>query len=82
MRETIRGVATRHGLVASLAPKPWPDNAGNGCHIHFSLWDGDRNRFYDGSAPDGLSGIARSFIAGVLDHLPGLCGLTAPSFNS
>ena len=42
VRETIRGVAARHGLVASLAPKPWPDNAGNGCHIHFSLWDGRR----------------------------------------
>ena len=36
-----------HGLVASLAPKPWPQNAGNGCHIHFSLWEGDRNRFHD-----------------------------------
>jgi len=82
VRETIRNVATHHGLVASLAPKPWPDNAGNGCHIHFSLWDGDRNAFYDESAPDGLSGVARSFIAGVLVHLPGLCGLTAPSFNS
>jgi glutamine synthetase len=82
VRETIRGVATRQGLVASLAPKPWPENAGNGCHIHFSLWDGDRNAFYDGSAADGLSGLARSFIAGVLDHLPGLSGLSAPSFNS
>ncbi len=30
VRETIRGVAARHGLVASLAPKPWPENAGNG----------------------------------------------------
>ncbi len=84
VRETIRGVATRHGLVASLAPKPWPDNAGNGGHIHFSLWeaDGSRNRFHDGSAADRLSAEARSFIAGVLEHLPGLCGLTAPSFNS
>jgi glutamine synthetase len=84
VRETIRGVATRHGLVASLAPKPWPENAGNGCHIHFSLWDTDAklNRFHDSSAPDFLSGEARSFIAGVLAHLPGLCGLTAPSFNS
>jgi glutamine synthetase len=84
VRETIRGVATRHGLVASLAPKPWPDNAGNGCHIHFSLWDTDAewNRFHDSSAPDLLSAEARSFIAGVLAHLPGLCGLTAPSFNS
>jgi glutamine synthetase len=82
VRETIRGVASRHGLIASLAPKPWPENAGNGGHVHFSLWEGDRNRFFDGSQPDGLSGDARSFIAGVLTHLPGLCGLTAPSFNS
>ena len=83
-RETIRGVASRHGLVASLAPKPWPENAGNGCHIHFSLWeaDGSFNRFHHASAPDQLSGEARSFIAGVLAHLPGLCGLSAPSFNS
>jgi len=84
VRETIRGVAARHGLVASLAPKPWPENAGNGCHIHFSLWDADgsRNRFHDAAVPDRLSVEARSFIAGVLAHLPGLCGLTAPSFNS
>jgi glutamine synthetase len=84
VRETIRGVAAKHGLVASLAPKPWPENAGNGCHIHFSLWDADgsRNRFYDGSAADALSAEARSFVAGVLEHLPALCGLTAPSFNS
>jgi len=84
VRETLRGVASRQGLVASLAPKPWPENAGNGAHIHFSLWDSDgsRNRFHDGSAPDALSAEARSFVAGVLEHLPGLMGLTAPSFNS
>jgi glutamine synthetase len=82
VRETIRGVAARHGLVASLSPKPWPDGAGNGCHIHFSLWDGERNSFYDGSAADRLSSEGRAFLAGVLDHLSGLCGLTAPSYNS
>jgi glutamine synthetase len=82
VRETIRGVAARRGLVASLAPKPWPENAGNGAHVHFSLWEDARNRFYDGGQPDGLSGDARAFVAGVLEHLPGLCGLTAPSFNS
>jgi len=83
VRETIRGVATKQGLVASLAPKPWPDNAGNGCHVHFSLWDEEgRNRFHDADAPDFLSGEARAFLAGVLEHLPGLCGLAAPSFNS
>jgi glutamine synthetase len=84
VRETIRGVAARLGYVASLAPKPWPEAAGNGCHIHFSLWseDGSRNLFHDASRSDRLSDTARRFIAGVLHHLPGLCGLTAPSFNS
>src|SRR6266704_2465940 len=32
-RETVRGVAFRHGLWASLAPKPIPDQAGNGTHL-------------------------------------------------
>jgi glutamine synthetase len=85
VRETIRGVAAQHGLVASLAPKPWPGGAGNGGHVHFSLWDtddGSVNRFHDGSRPDGFSDEGRQFLAGVLEHLPGLCGLTAPSFNS
>jgi glutamine synthetase len=82
VRETIRGVAAQHGFVASLAPKPWPAGAGNGGHIHFSLWEGDRNRFHDASRDDRLSDEARSFVAGALAHLPGLCGLTAPSFNS
>ena len=82
VRETIRGVASGFGLVASLAPKPWPENAGNGGHIHFSLWAYGKNLFHDPEAEDALSGTGRSFVAGVLEHLPGLCALAAPSFNS
>jgi glutamine synthetase len=84
VRETIRGVAGTHGLVASLAPKPWPDQAGNGAHVHLSLWNPsmDRNLFHDNSGRYGLSKVAEQFIAGILAHLPGLLGLTAPTFNS
>jgi glutamine synthetase len=83
LRETIRGVALDYGLYASLAPKPFPDQAGNGAHVHFSLWDtAGRNVFYDRAAPDGLSALGRQFMAGVLGHLPALVALTCPSFNS
>jgi glutamine synthetase len=84
VRETIRAIAAGRGLVASLAPKPWPEVAGNGMHVHFSLWDSEsrRNRFHDPSVADHFSAEGRAFLAGVLEHLPGLCGLTAPSFNS
>jgi glutamine synthetase len=84
VRETARGVARRHGLYASFAPKPFPDEAGNGSHVHWSLWrikDG-RNHFHDPRGRYGLSEAAHAFIGGVLAHLPGLVALTAPSVNS
>jgi glutamine synthetase len=83
-KETVRGVALRHGLYALFAPKPWLDQPGNGCHLHFSGWskDGTTNRFYDRSQTYGLSTIARMFMAGVLEHLPALVALTCASVNS
>ena len=83
-KETVRGVALRHGLYALFAPKPWLDQAGNGCHLHFSGWSSDwkTNRFYDQAQPYGLSTVARQFMAGVLEHLPGLVALTCASVNS
>ena len=83
-RQTVRGVASRRGLVASLAPKPFADQAGSGAHLHWSVWDKAHttNRLADASAADGLSPLARNAIAGVLAHLPGLLGLTTPSVNS
>jgi glutamine synthetase len=83
-RETVRGVAGRHGLHASFTPKPWPDQPGNGCHIHVSALDGagERHRFHDPAASDGLSDTGRHFAAGILEHLPALVALTCPSVNS
>ena len=83
-RDTIRGVAQRHGLLASFAAKPFPEQIGSGAHVHFSLWDldGRRSLLYDPQLPGGLSPIGRHFIAGVAEHLPALTALTVPSYNS
>ena len=83
-RETVRNVAHNQGLLASLAPKPMPDQAGNGCHVHWSLWDstGRSNLLYDAEDRFSVSQVGYQFIAGVLAHLPGLLALTAPSYNS
>jgi glutamine synthetase len=70
VRETVRAVAYQHGLIASFAPKPFPDQAGSGCHVHLSLWTGDRDALHDADRALGLSTIGRAFIGGVLDHLP------------
>jgi len=83
-RDTVRGVAARHGLLASFAAKPYPDEIGSGAHVHLSLWDadGERSLLYDPSVEGGLSVLGRQFIAGVAEHLPALTALTVPSYNS
>ncbi len=88
-RETVRGVALRRGLWASLAPKPIADQAGNGAHLHLSLRDlgpdgqpGEQAVFYDPDDRYRLSRTGYHFIGGLLAHLPALTALTCPSVNS
>ncbi len=83
-RQTVRGVAQNHGLLASFAPKPFANEAGNGAHIHLSAWNQahSKNLFADKRDPCGLSRTAYHFIGGVLRHLPALLALTTPTVNS
>ncbi len=85
VRETARAVAARHGLIASFAAKPFPEQIGSGAHVHLSLWDTvtGENLLYDpASRPYGLSEMGRGFVAGVLEHLPALTAITCPTVNS
>lgn len=83
-KQTVRGVASNHNVDATFVPKPFPEAAGSGCHVHLSLWDDGENEFYDPNSEGqyGLSETARHFIGGVLDHAPALVALTATSVMS
>ncbi len=87
-RETVRGIAFRRGMWASLAPKPIADQAGNGCHLHLSLRemgpDGQPGEpvFYDAADRYRLSETGYHFIGGLLAHLPALTAVTCGSVNS
>ncbi|MBV9461744.1 MAG: type III glutamate--ammonia ligase, partial [Bradyrhizobium sp.] len=43
----VKSIAEKHGLRATFMPKPFSNLTGNGCHMHTSLWKGDRNVFAD-----------------------------------
>ncbi len=81
-RETVRGVATQHGIIASFLPKIFEDKAGSGCHINFSFWRKGENISGDPQQSDGIGQEAAAFIAGVLAHLPALAAITIPSKTS
>jgi glutamine synthetase len=81
-RETVRGIASRHGLIGSFLPKIFEDKAGSGCHLNFSLWRQGKDVSGDPRQSSDIGSEAGAFIAGVLDHLPALCAVTIPSKNS
>lgn len=80
IREITREIARHFGWQASFSPKTAVDSVGNGLHIHFSFVDGQgRPVTYDSDGQGGLSSFAGAFCAGVLDHMPALLAITAPS---
>lgn len=84
-RHTARTVAARHDYRCSFSPVVLSSGLGNGCHLHFSLWNeaGD-NLFAGGDGQAGLTADGESFLAGVLAELPALVALacaTTPSYE-
>jgi glutamine synthetase len=83
VRQTIRAVASQHGLDASFAPVVFPGAVGNGQHLHFSLFDrSGANLFADGEGPEGMNERGEAFAAGVFDEIMALVGVTCPSVPS
>lgn len=81
-RLVMQEVALEQGLAASFMPKPFRDHPGSGMHTHLSLFEGDRNAFFEAGAQYQLSKVARSFIAGLLVHAPEITAVTNQWVNS
>jgi glutamine synthetase len=79
-RQTLHATAARHGLRLSFAPLPSTGSAGNGWHIHSSVWRDGQNLLVGG--PDGPTGAGASYLAGLLRDLPALAAVSAPSEGS
>lgn len=78
----VKAIAEKHGLRATFMPKPFAHLTGNGCHLHVSLWQGDRNAFDDTNDGLGLSKVAYNFIGGLINYADDICSITNPTVNS
>jgi glutamine synthetase len=67
-RLTVKEVAHEFGIYATFMPKPVLGVNGSGMHTHQSLFEGDRNTFFDATDEYHLSKVARGYIAGILRH--------------
>lgn len=81
-RAVIKEVALERGYLASFMPKPLAGAPGSGMHTHLSLFEGERNAFYEPGAEYRLSSTARQFMAGLLRHSAEMAATTNQFVNS
>jgi glutamine synthetase len=81
-RLIVKRIALQNGVYATFMPKPVFGINGSGMHVHQSLFQGDRNAFFDKDDPYCLSRTARRFIAGLLKHAPEITAVTNQWVNS
>jgi glutamine synthetase len=81
-RLTVKEVAQEFGIYATFMPKPVAGVNGSGMHTHQSLFEGDRNEFFDASDEYHLSKTAKGYIAGLLRHAPEITLVTNQWVNS
>jgi len=83
LKRTIKAVAAKHGMQATFMAKPYGQLAGNGLHVHVSLYDGEgRNLMADDANDQQISSTLCHAIGGLQETLHEAMLLFAPHANS
>lgn len=80
VREALRAVSANHGYRVSFSPAVSPGGVGSGAHVHFSVWTGEDN--LPARRDGAVSAEGEAWLAGILDALPALLAVGAPSVAS
>nr|MBN2277102.1 glutamine synthetase [candidate division Zixibacteria bacterium] len=78
----VKEIAMQNEVYASFMPKPLYNENGSGMHCHMSLFNGEKNLFYDKKTPNNLSKMALSFLSGILHHVRDFTLITNQWVNS
>jgi glutamine synthetase len=81
-RIVVKEIARKHGYYATFMPKPIFGENGSGMHVHQSLFQGNKNLFFDKNDPYNLSKIAKGYIAGIMKHAREIIAVTNQWVNS
>jgi glutamine synthetase len=81
-RLVVKEVAREFDQYATFMPKPIEGVQGSGLHTHLSLFEGERNAFFDPTDEYHLSKVGRSFMAGLLAHACEITAITNQWVNS
>jgi len=78
----VRTIAQRHGLHASLMPKPLNGMPGSALHLHLFLHRREQDSLFDEESPSQLNREVGYFIGGILARTRANTAITNPLINS
>ena len=90
-RLTVKSISSKYGITPCFMAKPRAGLPGNSGHMHISIVDKNGKNLFvreteDKDAPyedlKWLSDMGRQFLAGLIDGLPDIMPLLAPTVNS
>ncbi len=83
-KQCCKEVADQIGMSVTFMAKPFAGQAGNSCHVHFSLWRGEKNIFAGDKqlGPVQCSDEFRWFLGGWMAHVQEMMVFYAPTINS
>ncbi|MCR8923166.1 glutamine synthetase family protein [Dasania sp. GY-MA-18] len=85
LKRIIKGVALQHGMAACFMAKPYAELAGNGMHMHVSVYDKDGNNIFVEPGSEQvppLNDTMRHAIGGLADTMSDCMAVFAPNANS
>lgn len=80
-KRLVKGVADRHGYVATFMAKPYAALSGSGMHVHVSLTDGENPNLFAGEGNDLTPHLAHA-IGGLEATMAESMAIFAPNANS
>ncbi len=81
-KHVVKAIAQKFNVAATFMPKPVQGINGSGMHCHQSLFEGNKNAFWDPEDEYHLSKVGKSYIAGLLKYAPEFAIITNPWVNS
>ena len=82
LKEALKEICAQKRQKATFMTKPFSGEMSNGLHFNHSVYNSaGHNVFYDATADDRLSDIARHWLAGLIAHAGALTAICSPTVN-
>jgi glutamine synthetase len=81
LKRLVKNIAYDHEMDTTFMAKPYPNQAGNGLHVHISILDKDGNNIFKSDDPV-TNDALRHAIGGIIETMPASMAFLCPNVNS